>query len=169
MTQTQRLDVRELINGNPLSRFQKLVVFLGFCVIALDGFDIAIMGFIAPTLKHEWGVTNYELGFVISAALIGLALGALLSGPLADWLGRKKIIVNSVFFFGFWTIVTAFSQNIEQMIFFRFMTGLGLGAAMPNIGTLVSEYAPERQRSFLITVIFCGFTFGAAAGGFSAS
>ena len=169
MTQTQRLDVRELINGNPLSRFQKLVVFLGFCVIALDGFDIAIMGFIAPTLKHEWGVTNYELGFVISAALIGLALGALLSGPLADWLGRKKIIVNSVFFLGFWTIVTAFSQNIEQMIFFRFMTGLGLGAAMPNIGTLVSEYAPERQRSFLITVIFCGFTFGAAAGGFSAS
>ena len=169
MTQIQRLDVRELINGNPLSRFQKLVVFLGFCVIALDGFDIAIMGFIAPTLKHEWGVTNYELGFVISAALIGLALGALLSGPLADWLGRKKIIVNSVFFFGFWTIVTAFSQNIEQMIFFRFMTGLGLGAAMPNIGTLVSEYAPERQRSFLITVIFCGFTFGAAAGGFSAS
>lgn len=169
MTQTQRLDVRELINNNPLSRFQKLVVFLGFCVIALDGFDIAIMGFIAPTLKHEWGVTNYELGFVISAALIGLALGALLSGPLADWLGRKKIIVNSVFFFGFWTIVTAFSQNIEQMIFFRFMTGLGLGAAMPNIGTLVSEYAPERRRSFLITVIFCGFTFGAAAGGFSAS
>ncbi|HFP9222266.1 TPA: MFS transporter [Raoultella planticola] len=169
MTQIQHLDVRELINGNPLSRFQKLVVFLGFCVIALDGFDIAIMGFIAPTLKHEWGVTNYELGFVISAALIGLALGAILSGPLADWLGRKKIIVNSVFFFGFWTIVTAFSQNIEQMIFFRFMTGLGLGAAMPNIGTLVSEYAPERQRSFLITVIFCGFTFGAAAGGFSAS
>ena len=169
MTQTQRLDVRELINGNPLSRFQKLVVFLGFCVIALDGFDIAIMGFIAPTLKHEWGVTNYELGFVISAALIGLALGALLSGPLADWLGRKKIIVNSVFFFGFWTIVTAFSQNIEQMIFFRFMTGLGLGAALPNIGPLVSEYAPARQRSFLITVIFCGFTFGAAAGGFSAS
>lgn len=90
MTKTQRLDVRELINANPLSRFQKLVVFLGFCVIALDGFDIAIMGFIAPTLKQEWGVSNHELGFVISAALIGLALGAIFSGPLADWLGRKK-------------------------------------------------------------------------------
>ncbi|HDZ9045296.1 TPA: aromatic acid/H+ symport family MFS transporter [Klebsiella pneumoniae] len=108
MTQTQRLDVRELINRNPLSRFQKLIIFLGFCVIALDGFDIAIMGFIAPTLKLEWGVSNHQLGLVISAA-------------------------------------------------------------MPNIGTLVSEYAPERQRSFIITVIFCGFTFGAAAGGFSAS
>ncbi|HEP1894980.1 TPA: aromatic acid/H+ symport family MFS transporter [Kluyvera cryocrescens] len=169
MSQTQRLDVRELINTNPLSRYQKLVIFLGFCVIALDGFDIAIMGFIAPTLKQEWGVSNHELGFVISTALIGLALGALFSGPLADWLGRKKIIINSVFFFGFWTIATAFSQNIEQMIFFRFMTGLGLGAAMPNMSTLVSEYAPERQRSFIITEIFCGFTFGAAIGGFAAS
>lgn len=55
MTQTQRTDVRELINRNPLSRFQKQIIFLGFCVIALDGFDIAIMGFIAPTLKLEWG------------------------------------------------------------------------------------------------------------------
>ncbi len=169
MAQTQRLDVRELINTQPLSRYQKLVIFLGFAVIALDGFDIAIMGFIAPVLKQEWGVSNHELGFVISTALIGLALGAMFSGPLADWLGRKKIIINSVFFFGFWTVATAFSHNIEQMIFFRFMTGLGLGAAMPNISTLVSEYAPERKRSFIITVIFCGFTFGAAIGGFTAS
>lgn len=169
MAQTQRLDVRELINTQPLSRYQKLVIFLGFAVIALDGFDIAIMGFIAPVLKQEWGVSNHELGLVISTALIGLALGAMFSGPLADWLGRKKIIINSVFFFGFWTVATAFSQNIEQMIFFRFMTGLGLGAAMPNISTLVSEYAPERKRSFIITVIFCGFTFGAAVGGFTAS
>lgn len=169
MPQNHCLDVRTLINTLPLSRYQKLIVFLGFCVIALDGFDIAIMGFIAPSLQQEWGVAHYELGFIISAALVGLALGAMLSGPLADRLGRKKIIVNSVFFFGFWTIATAFSQNVEQMVFFRFMTGLGLGAAMPNISTLVSEYAPERRRSFLITLIFCGFTFGAAVGGFTAS
>ncbi len=169
MPQNHCLDVRTLINTLPLSRYQKLIVFLGFCVIALDGFDIAIMGFIAPSLQQEWGVAHYELGFIISAALVGLALGAMLSGPLADRLGRKKIIVNSVFFFGFWTIATAFSQHVEQMVFFRFMTGLGLGAAMPNISTLVSEYAPERRRSFLITLIFCGFTFGAAVGGFTAS
>ncbi len=169
MAQSNLLDVRELINRNPLSRYQKLVILLGFVVIALDGFDIAIMGFIAPVLKQEWGASNHELGFVISAALIGLALGAMFSGPLADWLGRKKIIINSVFFFGIWTVATAFSQNIEQMIFFRFMTGFGLGAAMPNMSTLVSEYAPERKRSFIITIIFCGFTFGAAAGGFAAS
>lgn len=97
MTQTQRLDVRELINANPLSRFQKLVVFLGFCVIALDGFDIAIMGFIAPTLKQEWGVSNHQLGFVISAALIGLALGAIFSlgrSP-TGWDGKKLSLIAS--------------------------------------------------------------------------
>lgn len=117
MPQNHCLDVRTLINTLPLSRYQKLIVFLGFCVIALDGFDIAIMGFIAPSLQQEWGVAHYELGFIISAALVGTALGAMLSGPLADRLGRKKIIVNSVFFFGFWTIATAFSQNVEQMVF----------------------------------------------------
>lgn len=169
MSDEKSMDVRELIDGRPLGRFQRLIVLLGFCVIALDGFDIAIMGFIAPVLKDTWGVTNHQLGLVIGAALVGLALGAMLSGPLADRMGRKKIIINSVFFFGFWTIATALSQGVEQMIFFRFMTGLGLGAAMPNMGTLVSEYAPEKKRSFIITVIFCGFTFGAASGGFAAS
>ncbi len=171
MTQTQRLDVRELINRNPLSRFQKLIIFLGFCVIALDGFDIAIMGFIAPTLKLEWGVSNHQLGLVISAALIGLALGAIFSGPLADWLGRKKIIINSVFFFGFWTIATAFSHNVEQMMFFRFMTGLGLGAAMPNIGTLVSEYGirPGTPAFIYYHRHLLRLHLRRGAGGFSAS
>jgi len=90
MAQTQRLDVRELINTQPLSRYQKLVIFLGFAVIALDGFDIAIMGFIAPVLKQEWGVSNHELGFVISTALIGLALGAMFSGHLPTGWGARK-------------------------------------------------------------------------------
>ncbi|WP_409513907.1 MFS transporter [Serratia proteamaculans] len=169
MVASNEIDVRTLINDRPICGYQKLIILLGFIVIALDGFDITLMGFIAPELKSQWGVSNQQLGMVISAALVGLTIGALLAGPLADWLGRKVIIINSVFFFGIWTLVTAFSHNIDQMIFFRFMTGLGLGAAMPNVGTLISEYAPEKKRSFIITVVFCGFTFGAALGGFAAS
>ncbi|WP_414072800.1 MFS transporter [Serratia proteamaculans] len=169
MVASNEIDVRTLINDRPLCGYQKLIILLGFIVVALDGFDITLMGFIAPELKSEWSVSNQQLGMVMSAALVGLTLGALFSGPLADWLGRKVIIINSVFFFGVWTLVTAFSHTIDQMIFFRFMTGLGLGAAMPNVGTLISEYAPEKKRSFIITVVFCGFTFGAALGGFAAS
>lgn len=169
MTSVEAVDVRQLINQQELSHWQKRLIALCFIVVALDGMDIAIMGFIAPTLKAEWGVTNHQLGVVISAALIGLALGAMVAGPLADRYGRRMMIILSVFFFGLWTLATALSQNIEQMMLFRFLTGLGLGAAMPNVGTLVAEYAPERRRAFLITVVFCGFTFGAASGGFAAS
>jgi AAHS family 4-hydroxybenzoate transporter-like MFS transporter len=169
LTSVEAVDVRQLINQQELSHWQKRLIALCFIVVALDGMDIAIMGFIAPTLKAAWGVTNQQLGVVISAALIGLALGAMVAGPLADRYGRRMMIILSVFFFGLWTLATALSQNIEQMMLFRFLTGLGLGAAMPNVGTLVAEYAPERRRAFLITVVFCGFTFGAASGGFAAS
>jgi len=169
VTSVEAPDVRQLINQRALSRWQKRLIALCFIVVALDGMDIALMGFIAPTLKASWGVTNHQLGAVISAALIGLALGAMVAGPLADRYGRRVMILLSVLFFGLWTLATAMAQNIEQMMVFRFLTGLGLGAAMPNVGTLVAEYAPERRRSFIITVVFCGFTFGAASGGFAAS
>lgn len=169
VSSTPAIDLRQLINTAVMSGYQKRIILLCFIVVALDGMDIALMGFIAPALKASWDVTNHQLGGVISAALIGLALGAMFAGPLADRFGRRIIIISSVFFFGLWTLATALSQNLEQMMLFRFLTGLGLGAAMPNVGTLVAEFSPERKRSFLITVVFCGFTFGAAAGGFAAS
>ncbi|MFS2225763.1 MFS transporter [Pantoea sp. B65] len=169
MSTSQAIDVRQLINSASLSGYQKRIILLCFIVVALDGLDIALMGFIAPALKVAWGISNHQLGMVISAALIGLALGALFAGPVADRFGRRAIIITSVFLFGLWTLATALSQNLEQMMLFRFFTGLGLGAAMPNVGTLVAEFSPERKRSFIITVVFCGFTFGAATGGFAAS
>jgi AAHS family 4-hydroxybenzoate transporter-like MFS transporter len=166
VTTANAIDVRALINDRPVGLFQKLVVFFGFCIIALDGYDVAVMSFIAPELKRLWHVTNPMLGPVLSAALVGLALGALVAGPLADRFGRKVVLVCSVFFFGIWTLATAAATDVPYLILFRFLTGLGLGAAMPNVGTLVSEYAPDKNRSFLVTVVFCGFTFGAAGGGF---
>jgi AAHS family 4-hydroxybenzoate transporter-like MFS transporter len=166
VNKTQTLDVRELIDSRPLGGYQKWIIFLGFLIIALDGFDVAIMGFIAPQLKMDWGLSPQALGPVLSAALIGLAVGALVAGPFADRYGRRIVLVCSVFFFGLWTLATAFSTDVSMLVALRFLTGLGLGAAMPNASTLVSEYAPERSRSFLITVAFCGFSLGAAGGGF---
>ena len=160
------LDVRQLIDQQPIGRYQKWVVFLGFLIIALDGLDVAIIGFIAPQLKSDWGLDAQSLGPVLSAALIGLALGALIAGPLADRYGRKAVLLCSVLLFGLWTLASAFSPNLEALVALRFLTGLGLGAAMPNASTLVSEYAPARSRSLLITLAFCGFSLGAAAGGF---
>lgn len=169
MESTAAIDVRVLINEGSISRYQQRIIALCFAVVAMDGMDIALMGFIAPALKSDWGVSTHQLGAVISAALIGLAIGAMVAGPLADRFGRRVVIISSVFFFGICTLITAMSQNVDQMMLFRFLTGLGMGAAMPNVGTLVAEYSPERKRAFIITVVFCGFTFGAAGGGFAAS
>lgn len=163
------IDIDTLVNVPVLTRFQKSIVALCFAVVAMDGMDIALMGFIAPALRSAWSVSDASMGWIIGAALMGLTLGALGAGPLADRFGRRRLIISSVLFFALCTLITALAQSVQQMMLLRFLTGLGLGAAMPNVSTLVAEYVPVRRRAFLITVVFCGFTCGAALGGFAAS
>ncbi|MFK7701896.1 MFS transporter [Pseudomonas caspiana] len=160
------LDVQAFINAQPLSRYQWRVVILCFLIVFLDGLDTAAMGFIAPALSAEWGIDRASLGPVMSAALIGMVFGALGSGPLADRFGRKVVLVVAVFLFGLFSLLSAYSSNIGQLLILRLLTGLGLGAAMPNATTLLSEYTPERLKSLLVTSMFCGFNLGMACGGF---
>lgn len=160
------LDVQSFINAQPLSRYQWRIVLLCFLIVFLDGLDTAAMGFIAPALTQEWGIDRASLGPVMSAALIGMVFGALGSGPLADRFGRKIVLVVAVFLFGLFSLLSAFSSNIDQLLALRLLTGLGLGAAMPNATTLLSEYTPERLKSLLVTSMFCGFNLGMASGGF---
>lgn len=134
-------------------------------VLIFDGFDTVAMGFIAPSLVDNWGIQRHDLGPVMMSGMFGLALGSIIAGPLADRFGRKVVILTSVFFFGLWSWVSAYSHDIFTLTFFRFMTGLGLGASMPNTATLAAEFAPKRLRSFCVTCIYCGFTVGAALGG----
>jgi len=169
MPERQSVDVQSFLNEHRFSGFQWMIFGLCFVIVLLDGFDTAAIGFIAPSLVKEWGVTRPALGPVLSAALFGLAAGALSSGPLADWLGRKMLLVASVLVFGIACLGSSFSQSLEQLTALRFLTGLGLGAAMPNAVTLMSEYCPDRLRSTLTNAMFCGFPLGAAFGGFLAA
>ncbi|BAN48828.1 MFS transporter [Metapseudomonas resinovorans] len=163
---TGSLDVQSFINKQPLSTYQWRIVLLCFLIVFLDGLDTAAMGFIAPALTQDWGIDRASLGPVMSAALIGMVFGALGSGPLADRFGRKIVLVTAVFLFGLFSLLSAFSSNIDQLLALRLLTGLGLGAAMPNATTLLSEYTPERLKSLLVTSMFCGFNLGMASGGF---
>lgn len=160
------LDVQSFINQQPLSRYQWRVVLLCFLIVFLDGLDTAAMGFIAPALSQEWGIDRASLGPVMSAALIGMVFGALGSGPLADRFGRKGVLVGAVLVFGGFSLASAYATNVNQLLVLRFLTGLGLGAGMPNATTLLSEYTPERLKSLLVTSMFCGFNLGMAGGGF---
>ena len=168
-TTKQRKDFKSILNDNKMGFYQNLIMFFCFAIIALDGLDVVVMGLIAPQILAEWSVTPQELAPVLSAALIGLAVGALTSGPLSDRFGRKPILLVSVFSFGLFTLLTAFSTNTTELMILRFLTGLGAGAAAPNAATLPSEFAPERRRLMCVTIVFAGFSLGAAAGGFLAA
>lgn len=165
----QTVNVQDFLNQHAFSGFQWLIFAFCFAIVLLDGFDTAAIGFIAPSLLKEWGLTKPALAPVLSAALFGLAAGALFAGPIADRMGRKLVLGISVLLFGVACAWSSFSPNLEQLTVLRFVTGLGLGAAMPNAVTLMSEYCPDRRRSTLINAMFCGFPLGAACGGFLAA
>ncbi|MGA6877426.1 MULTISPECIES: MFS transporter [Acinetobacter] len=167
MTQhtAERMEVQNFIDSIPLSRLQKVIIVLCFLVAAMDGFDIAAVGFIAPALIAEWSLSPADLAPLFLSGVFGLMLGAFMFGPLADKFGRKRIIIWSVIIFGIGTLISAFSPNLTTLVILRFLTGLGLGGAMPNAVTITSEYCPTSRRSTLVTVMFCGYTMGAAAGG----
>jgi AAHS family 4-hydroxybenzoate transporter-like MFS transporter len=169
MNASQSVNVTKFIDSHPFTGFQWLIFAVCFVIVLLDGFDTAAIGYIAPSLIKEWGVTRPELGPVLSAALFGLAIGAIVSGPLADRLGRKLLLFWSVLIFGIACFGSAYSGNLYQLTIMRFLTGMGLGAAMPNAVTLMSEFCPEKRRSFLTNAMFCGFPLGAALGGFLAA
>ncbi|CAI0859967.1 MFS transporter [Serratia liquefaciens] len=165
MSHGASLDIEAFIDQSPFSPFQWLLLLLCFLVIFMDGYDMAAIAYVAPSLLDEWGVQKAELGPAMSAALFGLAFGSLLSGPLADRVGRKPAVIYSVLLFGVFSLATAWSTSIGSLTLLRFITGLGLGAAMPNSITLLSEYCPSKRRTMIVSAMLCGFPLGAAVGG----
>ncbi|MEL7454810.1 MAG: MFS transporter, partial [Pseudomonadota bacterium] len=159
------IDLASVIDARPISLFQWRVVGLCAVVAILDGFDTQAIAFVAPIVSEEFGIAKDEMGRVFAAALLGLMIGAFGFSPVADRIGRKPVIIISCAIMGVFCLLTATASNTEQLLLYRFVTGLGLGGAMPNINTLTSEYAPARSRAFLMTLMFIGFPLGAVLGG----
>jgi MFS transporter, AAHS family, 4-hydroxybenzoate transporter len=163
------IDVAEYIDAQPVGGFQIRLLLTCAAVLFLDGFDTTAIGYVAPALAKEWSLSKGALGPVFSAGLFGLMIGALIFGPLADRIGRKKIIIFSTLTFGIGALVTAFVQDVNALFAIRFLTGLGLGGAMPNAIALTSEFSPRRRRSTMVMIMFVGFSIGAALGGLLAA
>src|SRR5476651_2112763 len=115
MSRSPSVDVQTFINEHPFGGFQWLIFALCFFIVLLDGFDTAAIGFIAPSLVTEWGVPRPALAPVLSAALFGLAAGALFTGPLADRFGRKLVLIFSVLVFGLASLGSSFSTDLTML------------------------------------------------------
>src|SRR5579864_6392769 len=168
-TEASSVDVASFIDAQPVGVFQIKLLLICATVLLLDGFDTTAISYVAPVLAKEWNIGKGALGPVFSAGLFGLMIGALLFGPLADRLGRKKIIILSTLAFGVGTLITAFVNDVDTLLIIRFLTGLGLGGAMPNTVSLTSEFSPKRRRATMVMVMFVGFSIGAALGGLLAA
>jgi AAHS family 4-hydroxybenzoate transporter-like MFS transporter len=159
------LDVVALIETRPIGPAQWTVIGLCAFVAMLDGLDLQSIGLAAPAIGAQLHIAPQAFGMVFSAALAGLALGALLLGPVADRVGRKRVLVAATFCFGVFTLATAYAGNLPELLTCRLLTGFGLGGAMPSFISLGSEYVPKTRRTAVVSLLWAGFPLGGVVGG----
>ncbi len=135
----------------------------------MAGFNAQTIGYVAPALLPALQITRVALGPLISIGLVGMMIGALVFGPLADRFGRKTILIICTVTFGVMALLTATANSLQSLWVFRLLTGIGIGGAMPNTIALTSEYMPKRLRATAVMTMFCGFSVGAAVGGLIAA
>lgn len=157
--------VLERLEALPVGRFHyKLLLVTGLGWL-FDSMDTGLIAFILPVLAKEWGLAPGQMGLIGSIGLIGMALGAVVSGTIADRIGRKKVFTITVLLYSIASAFCALSWNYQSLLVFRFLVGFGLGGELPVAATLVSEYAPSRVRGRFIVLLesFWGLGWIAAA------
>ncbi|MFL9926232.1 MFS transporter [Herbaspirillum lusitanum] len=160
------LVVEQVVEQSRFGAFQFGLLFLcGLCLI-IDGFDVQAMGYVAPAIINDWNISKASLGPVFGAGLFGMLLGSLVLTPVGDRYGRRPVLIISTLFFSVCMLLTTQVQTLDALLVLRFITGFGLGSIMPNAMALVGEFSPSSSRVTRMMLVSCGFTVGAAAGGF---
>ncbi|WP_432209808.1 3-(3-hydroxy-phenyl)propionate transporter MhpT [Acinetobacter variabilis] len=144
---------------NKLQKF--LIIFLCFWVAFFEGFDLQAPGIAAKGIAETFSLGQVEMGYVFSLGVFGMLFGAFFGGRIADYLGQKKVLMLSISIFGAFMALTAVATSIEVLYIARFLTGLGLGAAMPTMISVVGDEATEANRGKLNSLMYCGLPVGA--------
>jgi AAHS family 4-hydroxybenzoate transporter-like MFS transporter len=168
-TETRGLTVAEIIDQQPLSRFQITTIALCALVMVLDGFDTQCIGFLVPSIAETFHLPLQAFTPVFAWGLIGFMTASMIMGPVADRWGRKWPVVVSTLIFATFATLTGRATSFHEIVIFRALTGLGLGGAMPNVVALTSEYAPKRLQRVFVSTLFFGMPLGALLGGLAAS
>jgi AAHS family 4-hydroxybenzoate transporter-like MFS transporter len=162
-------DISEFLNNLPIGKKQWIVFLLCFAATTTEGFDTIVMAFIAPAVSHDWHLPPAALAPLVAIGLFGLLVGSIIGGAMADRVGRRAVTIAGIAWFGIAAIASSEAQSVVQLVLLRFVTGLGIGAAMPATSAFVAEYSPDRSRAAMLATIMCGILFGSAAAGFVTS
>lgn len=154
------IDVHKLADEARLNRFHGLVLLWCSLIIIFDGYDLAVAGIALPLIMKEMGISAMNAGFMVSSALFGMMLGAILFGTLADKVGRRMTIVICVALFSVFTAAAGLTSDPITFSITRFLAGLGIGGVMPNVVAHMTEYSPKRVRSTMVTLMFSGYAVG---------
>lgn len=154
-----------IIDEAPLGSVHLRIIAIGMLVMLLEGIDIQIIGFAAPTIIRELGIEPAAFGIVFSAGLAGATIGAALLGPLGDRFGRKPLIFWSILIFALGTMATPLADSVATFIAIRLAASIGLGGVIPNLLALVAEYSPARSRGKIVASVATGQLAGGMAGG----
>ena len=167
---TQTIDVGHVIDQRRPGWFGVQLVAIAFFLVLADGYDIAAIGFAAPGMIHQFGITDMSvLGPVFGASLVGILVGAPVFGAVGDRWGRKVATISACIGFGIFTWMTSYAQGVGAVIALRFMAGIGIGGVLPNLTALVIEWAPMRYRATMMICVFTGVAFGGAFPGLVAA
>lgn len=154
--------VRETVMINERTNRHATIWALCFMVALVEGYDLQSAGLAAPALAMEHTLNRMQLGWVFSSNTLGLLLGAALGGMLSDRIGRKAVLTGSLLTFGAFSIGTALTNGFGELVAMRFLTGVGLGAAFPNLIALVAEAGDPRGRVGRVTIVTAGIPLGGA-------
>lgn len=146
-----------------MTKLLSWAAILCWLTVLLDGYDLVVLGAVIPTLieHHHLGFTAARATLAATISLVGVAVGAAVSGPLADRYGRRKVLLTSIALFSVFTAVVPAAGTVAVFDVFRLLAGLGIGACMPSALTLMAEHMPASRRAFANTVTMTGYHAGA--------
>lgn len=159
------MSVLEQVKKAPMSRVQIRTVVLCLTMNLLDGFDLLATSFVGPAIGKEWGLSSSKVGLLLSSGLAGMAFGALCVAPLADRIGRRRLTLASLVMASLGMLGASASQNFDQLLICRVLTGTAVGIMAACLPVLASESANHRRRGLVVALITTGYGLGSVAAG----
>jgi AAHS family benzoate transporter-like MFS transporter len=154
------IDVAGFISGTRFNRFHFWMLFWCCLIVVFDMYDLVVFGAVLPVLMQDWGMTPVQAGAIGSAGLVGMMIGAIVFGSLADRFGRRSILTFSVALFSVATVLCGFAGDPTLFTVFRFIAGLGIGGILPSVIAMVTDYAPKGMASTFVGIIMSAFSVG---------